>query len=58
MNRDEIYAELNEKRYEIARRDCTSRVMSESGVDALLDQLIEIQHAEALEMLEEEANHG
>jgi hypothetical protein len=57
QSREEIYAELNEKRFEIARRDCTPRVMSESGVDALLDRLIEIQTEEALQLLEDEANN-
>lgn len=46
MTRDEIYEQLNEARYYLMRRECTPRVLSESGVDALLDQLIEIQREE------------
>ncbi len=56
MTRDEIYEQLNEQRHFLLRRECTPRIMSESGVDALLDALITIQHSEALEILEEEAN--
>ncbi len=54
MTRDEIYRELNEERFEIARRECTTRIMFRT--DFLLDQLLELQHLEALEMLEETAN--
>lgn len=45
MTRIEIYEQLNELRFEIARRDCTPRVMQ--PVDFLLDQLLEIQYSEA-----------
>lgn len=51
MDRAEIYEQLNEKRYEIARRCCTPRVMSESGVDALLDALLEIQRQEEFDSI-------
>jgi hypothetical protein len=54
MDRAEIYSQLNEERICLKRRECTPRVMA--ATDLLLDQLIEIQHAEALEILEEEAN--
>lgn len=56
MERSEIYEGLNEAIPYLKRRKCTPRVMSESGVDALLDMLVEIQHAEGLEQLEREAN--
>lgn len=56
MERGEIYEGLNEAIPYLKRRKCTPRVMSESGVDALLDKLIEIQHAEGIELLEQEAN--
>jgi len=49
MNREQIYEQLNEMRHEIARREYTPRVMQ--PVDFLLDQLIEIQHDDALELL-------
>lgn len=46
MEREEIYQRLNEQIPNIQRRKCTPRVMSESGVDALLDQLIILQKEE------------
>lgn len=49
MNRESIYEQLTEAIPYLQRRECTPRVMSESGVDALLDELIEIQHTEELE---------
>jgi hypothetical protein len=39
----EIYGLLVERIPYISRRSCTDRVMTESGVNALLDQLIEIE---------------
>lgn len=56
MNRDEIYRELNEERYFLQRHEGTPRIMMRTNF--LLDQLLEIQHQEALEILEEEANEG
>lgn len=58
MNRTEIYQQLNECIPELKRRDCTPRVLSESGVDTLLDSLIEIQHDEALDLLLDEQEVG
>lgn len=54
MNRDEIYHELNEERYFLQRHEGTARIMMRTNF--LLDQLLEIQYAEAMEILEEEAN--
>ena len=54
MNRTEIYEQLNEQIPYLKRHDCTRRVME--ATDVLLDQLLEISHAEGLEILEEEAN--
>lgn len=45
-DRERIYEGLNEARFYLMRRECTPRVMSESGVDALLDELILIQEQE------------
>lgn len=56
MTRNEIYQALREQIPHLSRREATQRVFEESGVNMLLDQLIELQHAEALEILEEEAN--
>ena len=54
MNRDEIYHELNEERYFLQRHEGTARIMMRTNF--LPDQLLEIQYAEAMEILEEEAN--
>jgi hypothetical protein len=58
LERGEIYEALKERTPYIARRNATYRVFQESGINLLLDQLIVIQHDEALELLEEEANDG
>jgi len=47
LNREQIYEQLNELIPELKRRDATRRVMSESGADFLLDQLVELQKAES-----------
>lgn len=44
--REVIYVGLEERIPHLKRRECTPRVMGESGVDMLLDRLIEIQDAE------------
>lgn len=54
MNRDDIYEQLNEQRVFIMRHECTARIMA--ATDVLLDQLLEVQYAEAFELLQEEAN--
>ena len=54
MNRDHIYEQLNEQIPELKRRACTQRVME--ATDYLLDRLLEVQYAEAMELLEETAN--
>ena len=54
MSRDEIYHELNQEINYLSRHECTRRVMVRT--DYLLDQLVELQHLEAMELLEEEAN--
>lgn len=41
-HKPEIYQELYEKIPELQRHEATPRVMSESGVDALLDELMEL----------------
>ncbi len=46
--RELIYERLNELRPELATKACTPRVMSELGVDALLDELIELQQTEVV----------
>lgn len=58
MDREEIYHDLNQMIPELKRRACTPRVLA--GVDVLLDQLIEIQHEEAMELLldEQEVGYG
>jgi hypothetical protein len=55
VNREQIYHELNEERYFLQRHEGTPRIMLRTNM--LLDQLLEIQHQEALEMLEETANN-
>jgi hypothetical protein len=44
--REQIYEGLQECIPYLKRRECTPRVMSESGVDFLLDRLILIQQGE------------
>lgn len=58
MERDEIYEQLRAQIPELKRRKCTERVMQ--ATDVLLDQLIEIQHEEAMELLldEQEVGYG
>ena len=46
MERGEIYGAIVERTPYIAKRACTLRVMEESGVNALLDQLCVIQRIE------------
>ncbi len=60
MTREEIYFGLIERTPHLRRRACTPRVMSESGVDALLDKLVELQHEEGFELLldEQEVGYG
>ena len=53
LERGEIYGLLVERTSFISRRNATPRIMDESGVNALLDQLIEIQQIE----LETELNY-
>lgn len=49
MGREEIYSQLEEQIPYLKRHDCTPRVMAVT--DTLLDQLVEIQHAEELDSL-------
>lgn len=56
MNRDEIYHELNEERYMLQRHEGTPRIMMRTNL--LLDQLLELQHEEALELLLDEQEVG
>jgi len=60
MERGEIYGALVERIPYISKRACTERVMDESGVDTLLDQLIIIQYEEGFELLldEQEVGYG
>lgn len=53
MGRDGIYELLEERILFISKRECTLRVMDESGVNTLLDQLCVIQEIE----LETEINY-
>jgi len=46
LERGEIYGLLAERIPFISKKECTQRVMDESGVNALLDQLIIIQQVE------------
>jgi hypothetical protein len=46
LNREQIYESLQECIPLLLRKENTPRVMSESGVDMLLDQLIIIQQGE------------
>lgn len=54
LTRDEIYEALTARIPYLERHDATPRVMNESGVDLLLDQLITLQHNEAFDLLLEE----
>lgn len=54
LGRAAIYEALQERIPYLRRKDCTPRVLRESGVDLLLDQLITIQHEEAFNLLLEE----
>lgn len=54
ITREQIYAQLNVERYVVARHENTERIMHLTNT--LLDQLLEIQHAEGIEIMEEEAN--
>jgi hypothetical protein len=56
MNREQIYEQLNEQIPYLKRHDCTRRVME--ATDVLLDQLVEIQHAEGIELLLDEQEVG
>jgi hypothetical protein len=55
LTREQIYHELNEERYFLQRHEGTPRIMLRTNF--LLDQLLELQHQEALQLLEEEANN-
>jgi len=48
MERSEIYEQLTALIPDLKRREPTERVMSESGADFLLDELIKIQYIEGL----------
>lgn len=54
MNREDIYSELRERIPYLQRRMCTPRVLDESGVNILLDKLLELQYLEAFELLQSE----
>ncbi len=57
LDRESIYEQLREQIPYLQRRYCTPRVMSESGVDALLDQLNGLNQmvdGELVEMIEED----
>ena len=58
MEREEIYDGLRELIPESKRRASTARVSE--MFNALLDQLVEIQHSEAMELLldEQEVGYG
>jgi len=58
MNREQLYEQLNEQIPYLKRHECVARVME--ATDLLLDQLIEVQHSEALELLldVQEVGHG
>lgn len=56
MNREEIYAQLEAQIPNLRRRECTPRVMEMA--DALLDQLLQVQHEEAFELLEDPEEVG
>ncbi len=47
MHKAEIYEQLFETIPYLQRHEATPRIMSESGVDALLDSLIELNKVEA-----------
>ncbi len=54
MNREDIYSQLRERIPYLQRRMCTPRVLEESGIDVLLDRLLEIQYLESFELLQGE----
>jgi len=56
MNREEIYAGLTELIPESQRRDSTPRVSE--MFNKFLDPLVEIQHAEGLDLLLDEQEVG
>lgn len=56
MSLEDIYFALRERIPHLKRRECTPRVMRESGVDELLDIMNRQVVAECLEMLSDEAN--
>lgn len=54
--REQIYERLQEQIPSLKRRESTPRVMSELGVDMLLDQLCQIQEGEEQMRLAKEFN--
>ena len=56
MNRETIYAQLQEQIPYISRHECVARVMQ--ATDVLLDMLVEVQHDEALDLLQDEQEVG
>lgn len=56
MQREQIYAGLTELIPNSCRRECVARNMVE--MDILLDNLILLQHSEAIELLEDDKEVG
>lgn len=58
LTRSEIYRGLQECTPKLQKNDWSPRTWESSGANYLLDQLVMIQHREALEMLEDEQEVG
>lgn len=58
MNREQIYEQLNEQIPYLKRHECTERIMA--ATNFMLDQLVKIQHDEAMDLLldEQEVGYG
>ena len=58
LGREAIYQAITERTPHMVRHSGTLRVFEESGINLLLDQLIEIQHNEAFDLLLDEQEVG
>jgi len=58
LGREAIYQAITERTPHLVRHSFTPRVFEESGVNMLLDQLIEIQKEECFDLLLDEQEVG
>ena len=58
LSREQVYEGLRSCVWRLQKNDWSQRSWNNTGANRLLDRLIEIQHAEAIEMLEDEQEVG